>query len=260
MVSYLHNRKYSEDYIKFGFIYIERNNVQLPQCLICYKTLGNDSLKPCKLKAHLEKCHPELKDKPTEYFQLIRSSVEKAKNSLDSFTGKSKYKSIYASYLVAYRIAKVKKPHIIAEQLILPCCIDICIQVIGEKESLQLSKVPLSNNAISRRIKDISNNIRELVVEKIRKSPFFAIQLDETTDVSSLSQLLVYVRYIYNDELITDFLFCKPLFQTTTAIEIYCVLDEYLNNNNIKWINLAGLTTDGAPAMLGVKSGLQALI
>jgi hypothetical protein len=35
--------------------------------------------------------------------------------------------------------------------------------------------------------------------------------LDESTDVKYLPQLLVHVRYVYNDDIKTEFLFCKPL-------------------------------------------------
>ncbi|CAH1962913.1 unnamed protein product [Acanthoscelides obtectus] len=30
-------RKISEDYVKFGFTFIEKDELQLPQCVICFK-------------------------------------------------------------------------------------------------------------------------------------------------------------------------------------------------------------------------------
>ena len=45
--------------------------------------------------------------------------------------------ALCASYLVSYRIAKCKKAHTVAEELILPCAIDMCTALIGEKEAVK---------------------------------------------------------------------------------------------------------------------------
>jgi hypothetical protein len=58
----------------------------------------------------------------------------------------------------------------------------------------------------------------------------FSIQLNESTDVTSLAQLLVYVRYVYNDDIKTEFLLCKPLETTTTARDIFKVVSDFLKN------------------------------
>lgn len=42
----------------------------LPQCVMSTDLLANDSMKPCKLKCHLETEHPTLKDKPLTFFQM----------------------------------------------------------------------------------------------------------------------------------------------------------------------------------------------
>ena len=65
------------------------------------------------------------------------------------------------------------------------------------------------------------------LVRRVAESPFFAIQLDESTDVTNFSQLLVYVRYVYDFEMIEDFLFCKPLEGRTTGVEIFKVLNDF---------------------------------
>ena len=41
----------------------------------------------------------------------------------------------------------------------------------------------------------------------IQASEFYALQLDESTD---LAQLLEYVRYVYGGSIKEDILFCKP--------------------------------------------------
>jgi hypothetical protein len=46
-------------------------------------------------------------------------------------TNKKNAAVVEASYLVAQRIAKIKKPHTIAEELILPCAKDIVSVMMG---------------------------------------------------------------------------------------------------------------------------------
>ena len=45
----------------------------------------------------------------------------------------SNHKLLQASYLVALRVARAKKVHNIAEELVLPCAIDICAAVLDKK-------------------------------------------------------------------------------------------------------------------------------
>jgi hypothetical protein len=39
-------RTYTDDYVKFGFTFIEKDGVQKPQCVICHVVLSNDVLRP----------------------------------------------------------------------------------------------------------------------------------------------------------------------------------------------------------------------
>jgi hypothetical protein len=51
--------------------------------------------------------------------------------------------------------------------------------------------VPFSNNTLSRRINDISSYVETTVV-RVKKSQYYALQLEESTDVANLAILLVF--------------------------------------------------------------------
>ncbi len=89
-----------------------------------------------------------------------------------------------ASYVVAKRIGKLGKPHTIAETLILPALQDLCRIMIGDSAAAKLGAVPLSNDTVARRIEGMSNDIREQLIEFVKKSPYNALQLDESTDIA----------------------------------------------------------------------------
>lgn len=92
-----------------------------------------------------------------------------------------------------------------------------------------------------------------------KKSKCFAIQLDETTEVSSNLQLLVYVRYKGLHVTEEELLFCSPLELRSRGIDVFNKVDEYFNNVNLKWEDCIAVSVDGAPAMLGHVSGFSAL-
>jgi hypothetical protein len=73
---------------------------------------------------------------------------------------------LLASYKVAHRIAKCKKPHTIAEELILPAAVDMVNMMIGESAGKLCSKVPLSNNTISHTIQHIAEELNDQLIEK----------------------------------------------------------------------------------------------
>jgi hypothetical protein len=58
---------------------------------------------------------------------------------------------------------------------------------------------------------------------QVKKSQYYALQLDESTNVANLAILLVFVRYINKDTgIVEELLFCHPLKEHTTG-EIYSI-------------------------------------
>ena len=59
-------RKWSDDYVQYGFAYItEPDENHRPQCTICDAKLSNSSSAPAKLKEHFLKMHDDGKYKNT---------------------------------------------------------------------------------------------------------------------------------------------------------------------------------------------------
>ncbi|XP_074036590.1 zinc finger BED domain-containing protein 5-like [Leptinotarsa decemlineata] len=71
-------------------------------------------------------------------------------------------------------------------------------------------------------------------------------------------QLLVFVRFDYNEEVIEEFFFCKRLESNTTVELIFKVIDEYVLKAGIPWSKCISLCEDGAKAMSGKLTGLAA--
>lgn len=70
-------------------------------------------------------------------------------------------------------IAKLKKPHTIAEDLILPAAMDMVREVLDQSAAGTLKSVPLSNDAVSRQIEDMSDDIIQQTAARIKASRYF---------------------------------------------------------------------------------------
>ncbi|GBN38453.1 Zinc finger BED domain-containing protein 5 [Araneus ventricosus] len=115
--------------------------------------------------------------------------------------------------------------------------------MFGEDHAQKIKTIPLSNSAVSRRIKDMS--IEATVNERIKKSPFLSIQMDKSTDVSDLSILLVIASYLNVNELEEKLLLCYPLTKGCTGEGIFNVIQGYSCENEIDWAKCCGVCTDG---------------
>ena len=92
-------------------------------------------------------------------------------------------KLIKISDIVAQKISQQKKFHAIGESLIMPCATEIVREMYGEEKANALAKIPMSNDTVKRRISSMSEDITVQCTARLRDNDF-AIQLDESTDVS----------------------------------------------------------------------------
>ncbi|CAI9733531.1 Hypothetical predicted protein [Octopus vulgaris] len=69
-------RKYDYEYLKKGFTWNGVEEDLRPRCIICYEQLANESMRPNKLRRHLETKHSDLKDKALDFFERLLTKLE----------------------------------------------------------------------------------------------------------------------------------------------------------------------------------------
>ncbi|XP_076069774.1 zinc finger BED domain-containing protein 5-like [Oratosquilla oratoria] len=206
------------------------------------KTLANQTSRLCS------------KDKRLFPTKGKRSTRTKAGDNTEN------YNSCQSStYAVAYLFAQRKEAHTIGEDLIKPAAVAMCRAMHGEKVAGDLDTIPLSNDTVRRRIHDIADDIRCQLIERV-KNVRYALQIDESTDISNSAQLLVFIRYSFDGRLHEDMLFCSTLEGTCTEDAIFTELDSKLREMGLPWDQCVGVCTDGAGAMLGKRKGLRGKI
>lgn len=67
----------------------------------CGVRLSNESMKPAKLKRHLETVHPNLKHKPREYFLRQKTAFQEQQKTMQNVINVDS-KFVKSSFLVAH--------------------------------------------------------------------------------------------------------------------------------------------------------------
>ncbi|CAM4541471.1 unnamed protein product [Lepidochelys olivacea] len=122
---------------------------------------------------------------------------------------------------MSYRMAKTGEPHAITEDFLIPAVKAVGKCMLSEKaEKKSLIPYP-SPMTLSHCIADMAENVLSQLVNWVRNSDYYSLQLDKSTDLDSLANLLLYVPYMYESTIHEDFLFCHSLPIQTTGEEIF---------------------------------------
>ena len=116
----------------------------------------------------------------------------------------------------------------------------------------KLRSIPLSNDTVNCRITSISASLEYNLLSRL-------LQTDVSTE-GQAAHLLAYMRHVWREDIIEDFLFCLPLPEHEKAFDMFTVFNRYFDENKISLNKLVGFCTDGAPSMSGRRAGLRALI
>ena len=153
---------------------------------------ANSNLVPSKLLSHLKNQHPEHEHKSQKFFQSKLAAYVKEQRDFEArVTEKVSEKLTLASFQMTHVLLKTKRPYTELQTLVLPCLKIAEALIHGGRNSVaKVEEIPVSDTTVYRRSLSIGEDL-----ENQRKAPSFGIQLDETTDVGSEAQLLVFCRF-----------------------------------------------------------------
>ncbi|KAL4103366.1 hypothetical protein QTP88_018743 [Uroleucon formosanum] len=244
------NEKWSLDY----FVIYSGDKII---CLICKESIS--VLKEYNIRRHYETKHKTTFSKFTEKLRL-----DKLQSLQNNFSSQQllfkKQKNINeaatkASFRISHLLAKRGKAF--SDGSLIKECIIQAVEEICPERIDTFKNISLSANTVTRRIDDISNNLNSQVSNKTQEFISFSIALDESTDVSDTSQLLLFIRGVNKDLGISnELLSVHSMHGTTTGIDIFKVIEKSFLEYNLKWENLKCITTDGGRNMCSTKKGL----
>ncbi|XP_033213771.1 zinc finger MYM-type protein 6-like [Belonocnema kinseyi] len=207
------------DYLQYGLRMKESGD---PQCLICLKVFTVSLKSPSKMKRHFERIHPESQNLPVEVFETKLRELEFLEGKVREMLGSEstvednedlrlRRKLCECSYAAALAIARAGKPQTEVGTLISPICAEWTRILWGDKKAQIIENISHSARTIDRRITELGIDMRGQLKNELNSSEIFAIQVDGSTDVSNVEQLLGFVRFIGKKDIEERMLFCKSM-------------------------------------------------
>jgi len=135
--------------ICFGFTWNGDTDCPLPVIVVCGEKLSNEAMVRSKMKRHITTKHLGESLKTQLYFERLLNSNKNTASSMKKRVTISD-KALEASFIVAELIAKNINSYVIIEKLIGLACLVLIKTMLGKKSKDFISKVPLSNNTITR--------------------------------------------------------------------------------------------------------------
>jgi len=228
-----------------------------PVCLVCGANVS--VTKEYNIRRHYETEHHDkykdldIKQKCQKVEEMKRSLVSR-QTMFTKATSQSEA-AVKASFIVAAEIAKSARPFTEGE-FVKNCMMKVCDVVCPDKRQA-FSNVSLSRNTVADRTCELATNLHEQLMEKGKDFVAFSLAVDESSDTSDTAQLSIFIRGVDSNLCVTEELLgLKSMHGTTTGKEIFEEVSKCVTEMRLPWDKLVGLTTDGAPAMCGQKSGL----
>lgn len=108
----------------------------------------------------------------------------------------------------------------------------------------------------------MADDVLSQVVAEVKASPYktFALQFDESTDVSSCAVLLGYIRYVHEAAVKEEFLLCENLTTTTRGKDVFNVVNGFMEKHGLDWNRVHQVSVDGCPAMMGGNIGFRGFV
>lgn len=184
----------------------ERAPIATVFIVLCSATFKNSAMKPAHLLKHLNSVHKDEPDKSLAFFTVKKAEWKLRSKEMVEFSH-TEMRAIKSSFVVAYKVAKEKKPFTITESFFKPTMIEVLKIMLGDSAAEKVDAIPLSNDTISRRIVDMSHDVQKQLCQQQKNADFFCLQFDESTDIAGEAILTGFVRYPHEYQIIEN-IFC----------------------------------------------------
>lgn len=226
-------------------------------CLICHQSVAVP--KEYNVRRHYETCHRDaygaLEGKiREEKVQQLKAGQAKQRE-LFRKASKTCDDAVRASFVLAELIAKSSKPF--TEGQFIKECMVKAAEIVCPDKRQAFENISLSANTVVERINELANDLQKQLTRLSCDFEAFSLAVDESTDVTDVAQCAIFVRGVDSQLKVTEELLdLVPMKGTTTGADIMDKLEASVEKAGLKWDKLVCLATDGAPSMVGKRSGV----
>ncbi|CAH2326306.1 general transcription factor II-I repeat domain-containing 2-like [Pelobates cultripes] len=224
------NRSFKE---RWELDYFFIRNRDKPQCLICSQTLA--VCKEYNVKRHYYSQHEKVYGQYTGELRIammndLRSKHFDQTNAPPPSVPNEKA-AVKASYVICEEIVKRKRAFSDGP-FVKACAIKMARAFGNEDLAKHFESVSLSHQTVARRISVMDQYVNRKVHNVITNCAYFSVALDENTDITGISQLIIFIRTVDdNFETSEELLKLTSLQGTRKEDDIYnevkCAVAEY---------------------------------
>jgi len=158
-------------------------------------------------------------------------------------------------------LARKKKPFTDGEEIVKQS-LEIAARMLGDKQiENKFREIPLSNNTMTRRVEELSNNVLDQIKEFASNYQFFSLAMDESNDICDTAQVTIFIRAVSDQfQVIEELMGVESMHGTTKGSDLFKTLKSSVQSCNLDWKKLDSICTDGAPALTGRHVGCLSLL
>ena len=159
------------------------------------------------------------------------------------------------SYIIVQKIIERGKPFTDGNHI--KECLVEAVNDLCPKNSNLFASISLSASSAVGRTEERGENIVAQLQQKAENFLWYSLAMNESTDLASASQLLIFLRGIYLDFETTEHLpsVCST-HGTATGEDLFLEVEKVLQCGSLHWNKLQCVTVDGGKNMAGSKKGL----
>lgn len=92
------------------------------------------------------------------------------------------------------------------------------------------------------------------------KCPKFILQIDKSTNVAGLPQLLIFISFCFEENISVVFMFSRMFIVRTTESDMLKTVNEHdVNSDEMSWSCCVGICTAGAAGLKGFEAEVRQL-
>jgi zinc finger BED domain-containing protein 5/7/8/9 len=249
------------------YCFIENGSSTKPVCVICHQSLAVN--KVSNLSRHHQTNHKSF----VEHYPLNSTlRTDKIASMKKSFIASKRVfvktfstaeRATEASLRIAWKLGQRMKPFSDSE-IVKECMLEAAEALFDEPEKCvfvkAIKELPMSDTTTMRRSEQLAQDTYGSLIRGVNAASCFALAIDESTDVTDVAQVCVYIRFFNGVEFIEDLLGLFPLDGQTRGEDLYEGLIKLTNKHQIDLLKMIGIASDGAPSMVGRGRGLVGIL
>ena len=133
--------------------------------------------------------------------------------------------------------------------------LEVAEELCPEKSKL-FQNLPFGANTVACRIANMGENMIGQIVSYTSKFRHFSLAMDEPFDMCDTPQLLIFIRGVNEDLIVTQELASmNGMYNIVTGEDLFNELKKIFDYYHLNWSRLHFLTINGGKNMCGIKKG-----